>query len=385
LGEIAAASVAGALSLRDGVAVVCQRSALVATLPPGAMVAVQVGEDEAWQAIGEHTGRVSVAAVNSRHATVLAGDPEALEAVVDPLRERGVYCRTARASWASHSPQVELLRDRMVSALAEVTPRAGTVPLHSTALNRVVAGEELDAEYWMANLRNPVRFDAAVQAVLDEPGPTVFIEVSPHPLLISAIEDGIEERAADSVAVPSTQRGQPECESLLTSLATAYDRGCAPEWARLYDGGRFVPLPTYPWQRKRFWVVPKTAEPAAPAQPAVVEPLPVTQVQTEPTRPAPVHTVIRSTAALTDHLVRRAAEVLAAAPESVNPALPLTVSGMDSLLAAKLRSRLKQDLDLHVPVGELLGERSLMELAGRLHDRFADRAGRRQSVDVLAS
>ncbi len=390
MGEIAAANVAGALSLRDGATVVCRRSELVGTLPPGAMAAVQVGEDEARQAIGEYADRVSVAVANSRHATVLAGEPEALEAVVASLRERGVYCRTIRANYASHSPHVEPLRDTLCGELAGLTPRAGTVSLHSTALNRVVAGEELDAEYWMANLRNPVRFDAAVLAVLGEPGPTVFIEVSPHPLLVSAIEDGIEECAADSVALPSMLRGQPERESLLTTLGTAYVRGCAPDWDRLHDGGRFVPLPTYPWQRKRFWItpVPETAKPVPPAQPIVVASLPVAPVapvRTEPTRPAPIQTVTRSAAALTDHLVRRAAEVLAAAPESVNPALPLTVSGMDSLLAAKLRARLKQDLDLHVPVGELLGERSLTELAGRLHDRVTNRAGRRQSAEVLAS
>lgn len=414
MGEIAAANVAGALSLRDAAAVVCRRSGLVGTLPePGAMVAVQLGEDEAWQAIGEHADRVSVAVINSRYATVLAGEPQALEEVVAPLRERGVFCRAIRANYASHSPNVEPLRDTLVAALADLSPRASKVSLHSTALNRVVAGEELDAEYWMANLRNPVRFDAAIQAVLGEPGPTLFLEISPHPLLVSAIEDGIEECAADSAALPSTLRGQPERETLLTNLATAYVRGCAPEWARLYDGGTFVTLPSYPWQRKRYWVnaVPRPVE---PAQPAVVAPLPVAAMPVAPAQIAavpvasvpvaaapvaavpdaepaairqqlPVHTVIRSAAALTEHLVRRAAEVLAAAPESVNPALPLTVSGMDSLLAAKLRTRLKQDFDVHVPVGELLGDHSLMELASQLHDRVADRGARRQASEVLAS
>jgi acyl transferase domain-containing protein len=404
MGEIAAATVAGALSLRDGAAVVCRRSALVGTLPPGAMAAVQLGEDEAWQAIGEHADRVSVAVANSRHATVLAGEPEALEAVLAPLRERGVFCRTIQASYASHTPHVEPLRDTLLSALADLTPRAGRVSLHSTALNRVVAGEELDAGYWLANLRNPVRFDAAMQAVLNEPGPTLFIEISPHPLLIPAIEDGIEESRADAAAVPSTLREQPEGESLRTGLAMAYVRGCEPDWARLYDGGRFVPLPSYPWQRKRFWVTP-AAEAAEPTRSAVLASLPVASVQieparpvpvhaeptrpvpvpTEPSRPGPFHTAIRSAAALTEHLVRRAAEVLAAAPESVDPAMPLTVCGMDSLLAAKLRARLKQDLDLQVPIGELLGDGSLTELATRLHARFASRSGRHQLAEVLAS
>jgi acyl transferase domain-containing protein len=121
-----------------------------------------------------------------------------------------------------------------------------------------------------------------------------------------------------------------------------------------------VPLPSYPWQRKRYWVDEvAVAEPAAPAAPA------------EPAAPV----VVPSAADLTKHLVLRAAEVLAAAPESVDPAMPLTVSGMDSLLAAKLRMRLKQDLDLHVPVGELLGGRSLKEVASRLANRQREFAG----------
>jgi acyl transferase domain-containing protein len=364
MGEVAAATTAGALSLRDGAAVICRRSTLVGMLQRGAMVAVGVGERDARAAIGDLGDRVSVAVTNGEYATVLAGDPDAVAAVVASLRERGVFCRWIEASYASHSPMVEPLRDHLIDALADLSPRPGSVALHSTALNRVVPGVELDAEYWMANLRNQVQFAAAVRTVLSEPGPTLFVEVSPHPLLVAAIDEEIDACMAGAAAVPSLVGELPERMSLLANLGIAYERGAEPDWSALYEDGQFVPLPHYPWRRKRFWVRPVDgADQTAPVPAA--EPAPVRRSE------LPMPLVIESTAALTEHLARRAAEVLATPPESVDPAMPLTAYGMDSLLAAKLRTRLKHDLDLHVPVGDLLGGRSLVELAGQLHDRAA--------------
>lgn len=368
MGEVAAATTAGALTPRDGAAVICRRSALVGTLrEPGAMVAVSVGEREATEAIGaigDLGDRVSVAVVNSDHGTVLAGDPDALAAVVEPLRERGVYCRAVRANYASHSPNVEPLRETLVPALADLRPRPGEVAMYSTALDRMVAGDELDAGYWMANLREPVRFAAAVRAVLADGVPTLFLEISPHPLLVASIEDEIDAHEADAVAVPSLRRRSSESEALHSALGTAYVRGCSPDWARVYAGARSVPLPTYPWQRERFWVGPD--EPAAPAaalpRPAVAgsEPMPAP-------RSAPrLRLVATSAETVAEHIANRAAEMLEEAPGSVDPAAPLRAAGMDSVLATRLCRVLRRDLDLHVPVDRLLGDQPLIEVAERL-------------------
>jgi acyl transferase domain-containing protein len=348
MGEVAAATVSGALTLRDAAAVICRRSVLVGTLDePGAMVAVQLGHREAAAAIGGYRGRVSVAVVNGPHSTVLAGDAAALDAVVEPLRDRGVFCRPVKAGYASHSPLVEPLRDDMLNALAELRPRAGHTPMHSTVLDRVVPGDELDAGYWMANLREPVRFGAAVRAALAPTGPVVFIEVSPHPLLIPAIEAGIDTYGPDAVAIASLVREQPERESLLSGLGTAYVHGCDPDWTRLSEAGRFAELPTYPWRHERFWV--EHTEEAGTDIPAAEPPA--------SGHPAPPATD------LTEHLRRRAAEVLGG---PVDPAAPLTMAGMDSLLAARLRRRLEQDLGFRMPIADLLGDRPLTEIASRL-------------------
>jgi acyl transferase domain-containing protein len=367
MGEVAAATTAGALSPRDGAAVICRRSALVGTLrEPGAMVAVALGERDVTDAIGELADRVSVAVINSEHSTVLAGDPDALAAVVEPLQERGVYCKPIQANYASHSPNVEPLRETMVPALAELRPRPGSVPMYSTALDRVVAGDELDAGYWMANLREPVRFAAAVRAVLADRVPTLFVEISPHPLLVPALEDEIDACEADSVAVPSLRRHMSEGEVLRTALGRAYTRGCSPDWTRVYDGARFVPLPTYPWQRTRFWVR-QASRPVAAAMP---HPRTAAGEPAEAPRSAPgLRTSVTSAKALAEHIALRAAEVLEAAPGSVDPAVPLRVSGMDSVLVARLCRWLLRDLDLHVPIDCLLEDRALIEVAERLHDR----------------
>jgi acyl transferase domain-containing protein len=352
MGEIAAATTAGALSLRDGAAVVCRRSLLVGTLDqPGAMVAVRLGERESIKAIGGLADRVSVAVVNGPHSTVLAGDPEALAEIVALLEARGVLCRPIRAGYASHSPFVEPLHTELLRVLADLRPRTGQVPMHSTTLGRVVPGDALDAEYWMANLREPVRFSAAVADTL-QLGSTLFIEISPHPLLVPAIEDVVEECRSASVAVPSLLRDQPEWESLLTSLGTVYTHGGTPDWTKLHDDdGRFVPLPSYPWRRRRFWV----------DTPELVVVRPTSGVEDRRRYPA-----TGSAAALTERLAHCAAMTLGARPDSIDPAVPLTMAGMDSLLAARLRTTIEDDLDLRVSITDLLGDRPLTELATRL-------------------
>lgn len=369
MGEVAAATVTGALTTADGAAVICRRGRLVGTLPaPGAMVAVALGEEEATEAISELAGRVTVAVVNSGQSTVLAGAPDAVAAVVEPLRERGVYCRPVRANYASHSPGVEPLRDTLLAALADVSPRHGEVAMHSTALDRVVSGKELDAAYWMANLRQPVRFAAAVREVLADPTPALFLEISPHPLLVPAIEDEIDTCGADAAAVPSLFRERPEHESLLTALGAVYERGRAPNWTRLYADARRVPLPTYPWQRERFWV---------PTDPAPTTPTTLTEPAEDAAEAAATETLSLSAEDLAAEdlasvIARTASELLAAPPGSVDPKAPLHVAGMDSVLAGQLRLRLKRDLDLHVPLADLLDDRPLIKVVRELPARSPD-------------
>lgn len=363
MGEVAAAVASGALTVREGAAIVCRRARLLMDLPDrGAMWAVQLGAREAAAAIGEHGDRVCVAVINSEFSTVLAGDEVALEKVIAPLVERGVFCRQVRVDFASHSPQVEPLREPLTGTLAGLRPRAGHTPMYSTMLDRIVDGASLDASYWMDNLRRPVRFLDAVLAAVADGRETLFIEISPHPILRPAIEDTLELSGARAWAAHTLRRDEPEFAELLANVAVAYVHGCDPDWAQVYKGAQFVRTPSYPWQRKRFWVdVPHT-----PGTASLVT-VPVPPVEPEPVRnPLPGNESLES---ITQRLTQRTAEILALPPDQLDPHLPLVRSGLDSLLATKLHAQLKHELDLHIPIRDFLSSRTLHELARQAHAR----------------
>jgi phthiocerol/phenolphthiocerol synthesis type-I polyketide synthase C len=257
MGEVAAAHVAGALSLADASRVICRRSRLLRRLSGrGAMAAVELSFEEAKEAIRGWRDRLAVAAANGPRATVLAGDPEALAEVEEDLAARGVFCRRVQVDVASHSPQVDLLAADLARELAALEPRPVKLPLLSTVTGRASPGDDLDAAYWMANLRRPVRFAGAIAALLQDEH-CFFVEVSPHPVLLSSLEHCIEHagRRGRAHAVSSLRRGEPEEEAMLGSLAELYVHGFPVAWDQLYDApSRPVDLPPYPWQRERFWL-----------------------------------------------------------------------------------------------------------------------------------
>jgi phthiocerol/phenolphthiocerol synthesis type-I polyketide synthase C len=253
MGEVAAACVAGALSLPDAMRVICLRSRLMRRISgQGAMAVVELPREAAQAALAGHEERVSVAASNSPRSTILAGEPAALQAVLDSLERQEVFCRLVNVDVASHSPQVDPLRDDLLAALEGIAPLAPTVPFHSTVLNRPLEGAELDPAYWARNLRQPVLFSDAVQRLLGE-GHEVFIEVSPHPVLLPAVQQTLQHAGSDALALGSLRRNETERATLLGSLGELYAVGCPVAWQRLYPAGRLVTLPAYPWQRERFW------------------------------------------------------------------------------------------------------------------------------------
>jgi epothilone polyketide synthase E len=210
--------------------------------------------DEARATVAPVGDRLSVGASNGPTSTVLSGDPAALEHGLEGLRARNVFCRLVKIDVASHSPQMEELREDLVRALAGLAPRAPVVPFYSTVTAERVPGAALTPEYWARNLREPVLFHPTVQKLLDS-GCGPFLELSPHPILLAPIEETLHAAGRKGPALPSLYREQGEREVLLSSLGALYASGREIEWRRLYPaGGRAVPLPRYPWQRKRHWV-----------------------------------------------------------------------------------------------------------------------------------
>ncbi len=265
MGEVAAAGAAGALSLADAGAVICRRSRLLREVAGlGAMVSVELSIEDARAELAGFEDRVSIAVSNSPTSTVLSGDPAALDSIVKTLDDRGVFCRAVKVDVASHSPQMDLLRDDLLSALGDIAPRTGDVPLFSTVDNAIRDGADLDAAYWVRNLREPVRFGAVVTQ-LAELGAAVFVEVSPHPILLTAIKECLEFAGGGAVALPCLRRDEPELASMLDTVGGAWRAGYPVDWSRVYAGRpvRYVRLPDYPWQRQRYWFTP--VSPTVPA------------------------------------------------------------------------------------------------------------------------
>ncbi|MGW0769413.1 type I polyketide synthase [Streptomyces sp. NPDC002676] len=262
-GEIAAACVAGALSLPDAARIAALRSQLLLGLAgTGGMVSLALPEAQALELIAAWSGRLTVAAVNGPSSTVVAGDPAALDELLAQCAERELRARRVPIDYPSHTVGVESIRERMLAELASVTPRACEVPFYSTVTGAPVDTAELDAEYWYQNLRQPVQFERTTRALLAD-GHRVFVEASPHPVLSVGIEETFAAAGADDARVVGTLRradGGPA--RLLTSLAEAQVVGVPVRWAQAFTGRdvQRVPLPGHPFHRERFWLLPGTAD-----------------------------------------------------------------------------------------------------------------------------
>jgi acyl transferase domain-containing protein/acyl-CoA synthetase (AMP-forming)/AMP-acid ligase II/acyl carrier protein len=254
LGEAAAAYVAGALSLADAVRVVYDRSRLQHRASGhGKMAAVGLSAEESAAALRGYEGRLALAAINGPRATVWSGDPAALEEALLPLRQRDVFHRLLRGQIAFHSPQMDPLRGELVEALAGLTPRAAALPFSSTVTGQPHAGETLDAVYWGRNLREPVNFAAAADALIAA-GFDTFLEVGPHPVLAESLQQCLRQRDKAGLVLASLRRGAGDRQTLLGALGSFYALGLTPAWGALFPtGGRVARLPTYPWQRERCW------------------------------------------------------------------------------------------------------------------------------------
>ncbi|MEV0429369.1 SDR family NAD(P)-dependent oxidoreductase [Micromonospora sp. NPDC050495] len=258
-GEIAAACVAGVLSLEDAARVVALRSQVVRDrlAGAGAMVSVGLPVAEVGGLIAPFGGRVSVAAVNGPSSVVVAGEVGAVDEVMGVCERRGVRARRVPVDYASHSAQVEVVREELLRVLGPVRPRSGGVPLFSTVCGRFVDPVELGAEYWYRNLREPVGFEPAVRALVAD-GASCFVEVSPHPVLTVAVQEVVQAvGVGESVAVVgSLRRGEGGGRRFVTSVAEAFVAGVGVDWSGVFAGSGAVrvDLPGYAFARQRYWL-----------------------------------------------------------------------------------------------------------------------------------
>ncbi|WHT21625.1 SDR family NAD(P)-dependent oxidoreductase [Crossiella sp. CA-258035] len=267
-GEIAAAAVSGALSLRDAACVVALRSKAIRALAgKGGMMSVPLPRTEVEDRIARWDGRISVAAVNGPSTVVVAGEPEALDELFAECEAADIRARKIPVDYASHSAYVEEIREEILRVLAPIQPRSAEIPFHSTVTGDLIDTAVVDAEYWYTNLRQTVRFEDTVRGLVEQ-GYRFFIEMSPHPVLTVGVQHTVDAAGGEAVVVGSLRREEGGLTRCLTSLAEAYVGGLELDWQVVFanSGARRRELPTYPFQRRRFWLEPLA--PAAAADPA---------------------------------------------------------------------------------------------------------------------
>nr|WP_107487515.1 type I polyketide synthase [Streptomyces sp. MOE7] len=267
-GEIAAAVVAGGLSLEDGARVVALRSQVIGRelAGRGGMASIALPEAEVRQRI-DKTAELGIAAVNGLSSTVVSGDADAVEAFVVACEVDGVRARRIAVDYASHSAHVEAIEQELLTVLKDVRPQAGSVPFYSTVENAFLDTEVLDAAYWYRNLRHQVQFEAGIRALAAD-GFTAFVESSAHPVLTVGIQETLDETDTEAVVTGSLRRDEGGLERFLTSAAELYVTGVPVDWTPFLagEGVRRVDLPTYAFQRERFWLeVPASTAPVATA------------------------------------------------------------------------------------------------------------------------
>ncbi|WIY01906.1 type I polyketide synthase [Amycolatopsis mongoliensis] len=252
-GEIAAAVVAGALSLSDGAKVVALRSKLIAgrLAGLGAMASVAAPEAQVEPLLAD--GRVSIAAVNGPASVVISGEIGAVEEVLARAESEGLRVRRIPVDYASHSAVVEVLEAELFEALADLEPRAPRIAFVSSVTGE--AAGTLDAAYWYRNLRQRVRFQDATRTLIAD-GHRFFVESSPHPVLGGGIQETLDDLVdpGSAAVVGTLRRGEGGLTRFLTSVAHLWTQGHDVDWSAVYPEARPVALPTYPFQRQRYWL-----------------------------------------------------------------------------------------------------------------------------------
>nr|APD71675.1 type I polyketide synthase 10 [Streptomyces sp.] len=250
-GEVAAAYVSGGLTLKDAARVAAVRSQVTSVLEGrGGIASVALSRDELAARLEGWGDSLSIAVVNGPGSTVVSGDYEALDKFVAQCKEDGIRTRRFSADYASHSAQVEEIRDRLLEELAPIRPQQGTVPFYSTVTAGPMETTELGAEYWYQNLRRPVEFESTTHLLADQ-GHHTFVEVGPHPVLVPVLEESFEQ----AVVVGTLRRDEGGLDRFLSSLGKLHTRGGTVNWQTAFAGRdvRTVALPTYAFQHERYW------------------------------------------------------------------------------------------------------------------------------------
>lgn len=388
MGEIAAASIAGILSLEDAVRIVYHRGRVMQRVTgQGRMVLVQLPASQVEQVIAPYADILSIAAINSPAATVVSGSPSSLDMLVQDFQLQGIACQFLRGHYAFHSPQMEPLQHEFMHVLQHITPHESTIPFVSTVTGQFCPGEHLTAHYWARNMREPVLFAGALETLIqDDHG--LFIEVGPHPVLLQDIRNCLHSLNRRGLLIPSLRRKQEEYITLFNSLGELYCHGYPFDWNNLYpSGGNCTTLPVYAWQRERLWItdqesfahhqplpLAQTLQPSQGMQPPLLEHA-VSEKQGSVRSYLDRELLLQADPQeqqelLHMYLQRQICRILKLATHKFKASLSLHQLGIDSLTALELKNSVETDLAVQLPLITLLQGSSTEELGEFLHHQM---------------
>ena len=383
-GEIAAAHIAGALSLPDAAKVVGVRGQVCGALSgAGGMVSVMLNVEELRPRLETWSAALTIAAINGPSHTVVSGDLGVLKEFTTACESDGIWVRPVAIGYASHSTQIDSVRERLMAEWAGVTARMGDVPLYST-VGPELSPEPLDtstmtADYWYRNLRQPVHLHERV-AALAESGEHTFVEVSPHPVMAPAITDILAQdaRRGRSTVITTLRRDRSGADMLATAVAHLHNRGHSPAWPTLYAGVRAVALPTYPFEHRQYGVGRGHLYNAFGVRPGDTPPMSVdTDDDLVRQRELAAALAGRPHQERLDTLTAAVFEATADAlghpdPYGLDPDQSYQELGMDSLAALELRNALRRGTGLNLPTTIVFDHPTPRALAIHLADVVTD-------------
>jgi acyl transferase domain-containing protein/surfactin synthase thioesterase subunit len=359
LGEVAAAYVAGVLSLEDAIQLIFHRARLMQQgTGQGKMAAVDLSLTEAERLLAKYEGRLSIAAINSPSSIVISGEKTALEEVLYSLGQQQIGYQLLPVNYAFHSPQMEVFQRELVQLLQGIKANRSTIPIISTVTGFPQEGQDFDATYWGRNIREPVRFASAVDYLVQKKH-NLFLEISPHPVLTMNIVQCLRHFHQEGTVLASLRRQQGERLAMLSSLGTLYTQGYLIDWSQLYPlGQNCTSLPNYPWQRERYWFEEthskqqeypnETSQLAVESSESAVE-WSLTRDMILATKPEERKQLLES------NLRQLFAKVLGYPILKIDLQQPLFSLGLDSLMAVELKNKIETNLGITIPLENFLG------------------------------
>ncbi|MEU0235897.1 MULTISPECIES: type I polyketide synthase, partial [unclassified Streptomyces] len=380
MGELAAAHVAGVLSLPDVCTLATVRARLIQSRAGGAMAAVQAGEEEvlaSFGTLGRHAGAVAVAGLNSPDGTVVSGDEDAVLAVCAYWRERGRKCKRLAVTVAGHSSHMDAILDEFERTARTLDYHPARIPVVSNVTGRIATDEQLtDPRYWVRHIRATVRFADGVRSLRDA-GVTTFLELSPTPVLTQAVAATLEGDGPRPAAFAALARDGGESQSAMTALARLHTAGVECDWHAVFPAGTpLSPLPPYAFQRKRYWPDPAGRPRARGAGGLRALGTP------DADEAGGAAAVLRGrlaplSAAEREHALRELIDTVAAVvlqqtrDEPLDPAAAFSDLGFTSLRAVELRGHLETATGLRLPASLLFDHPTPAVLAAHLREQLS--------------